>query len=617
MSGIVGLISPDGAPVDAALLQSMTAYMDFRGPDARRTWSDSPVGLGHTLLITTFEHARERQPATLDGQVWITADARIDGRDVLKAELEAAGRNNVREATDCDLILHAYHAWGEACVEHLIGDFAFAIWDGREKKLFCARDHFGVKPFFYAQPRGGFVFSNTLKVVRLHPGLTATLNDQFVVDFLLFGFNQDVSTTAFVDIQRLAPAHCLTWRDGRVTIRRYWSIPIEELVYYKRPEEYVERFLAVFKLAVGDRLRTDNVGIYMSGGMDSASIAAVTKSQMEAGGRPYALQAYTGVCDTLPTDQERVWSKKVGDYLGIPITYLATDSFRPFDKWDQHVGQFPEPIDAPYFTISDTQLRQVGAAHRVALSGQGGDPVFYPSQSYVRRLLGRGQIATLAATLLACLRESGQLPPLYLRSWLRSRMRQPRAEHPAMAWVTPRLRELALSRAGLAYSSGPFISSHPTHTEATGLLQQPVWPYDFEVADSGINRQPVELRMPFFDVRLICSVLQIPPVPWCVNKRLLRTAMAGLLPDEVRNRPKTPWGGDSALDEPLAAAVRAAGQKGSQTRAASYLRYDLIRAEALAAHAELGDKLYSLVTAIALRNWMDAQDDLERRPGST
>jgi len=169
------------------------------------------VGFGHTLLSTTDDAALDRQPYSLDDSLWITADARIDGRQDLVAALRDAGEVVAGEATDAELVLHAYRAWGERCVDRLLGDFAFGIWDQRQRRLFCARDHFGVKPFFYAEPRGAFIFSNTLECVRRHPGVTSALDDLSIADFLLFEYNQRLDATAFAEIRRLPPGHALTW----------------------------------------------------------------------------------------------------------------------------------------------------------------------------------------------------------------------------------------------------------------------------------------------------------------------------------------------------------------------------------------------------------------------
>src|SRR5215831_15661552 len=275
MSGITGMYHLDGRPVDLALLTRMTESLAYRGPDARETWTDGPVGFGHTMLRTTDESLTERQPCSLDGQTWITADARVDARQDLVAELEASGRHYMKEANDPQLILHAYHAWGERCVEHLLGDFAFAIWDSTQQQLFCARDHFGVKPFYYAYVDGCIVFSNTLNCMRGHPAVSDRLNELAIADFLLFGLNQEPGTTTFADIQRLPPAHCLTWSQKSHSLRRYWQVPIEEPIRFKRQRDYVEYFLALLRLAVADRLRTNRIGVFMSGGLDSTGLAAV------------------------------------------------------------------------------------------------------------------------------------------------------------------------------------------------------------------------------------------------------------------------------------------------------------------------------------------------------
>ena len=223
----MGIFGRDGAPVDRPLLESLTHFLGYRGPDACEIWVDGPVGFGHTLLRTTYESLAENQPAVLDRTFSITADARIDCRAELVAELTQAGRKIRQAAPDPELILHAYAAWQEACVQHLRGDFAFAIWDARRKKLFCARDHFGVKPFYYAALGSAFLFGNTLDCMRLHPDVSEELNDSAIADFLLFGLNCDETTTTFRDIRRLPPAHFLSVSVEGLRTGRYWSPPTD------------------------------------------------------------------------------------------------------------------------------------------------------------------------------------------------------------------------------------------------------------------------------------------------------------------------------------------------------------------------------------------------------
>jgi asparagine synthase (glutamine-hydrolysing) len=257
MSGIVGILHFDEAPVDRHLLGQMTAFMALCGPDAQEIWIDGKVGFGHTLLKTTDESEHERQPFTLDGRVWIVADARVDARRELVPLLKAHGHENLSlNATDVELILHAYLTWDENCVEHLLGDFAFAIWDGPQQRLFCARDQLGVKPFFYTHIGRTLIFSSSLDCIRHHPSVSGRLNDLAIADFLLFDSNQDLATTSFADIQRLPPGHSAKWSARKQELRRYWTLPIDEPLYCRQADNYVNRFRELLEQAVDDRLRT-------------------------------------------------------------------------------------------------------------------------------------------------------------------------------------------------------------------------------------------------------------------------------------------------------------------------------------------------------------------------
>src|SRR6267154_195403 len=255
---------------------------------------------GMNLVIFFFSSRRRHTRWTGDWSsdvcLPIFADARIDAREELIAKLKAkcASAGELSLATpDARLILLAYDAWGDACVEHLIGDFSFAIWDAHERRLFCARDQFGVKPFFYAHLGSLVIFSNTLNCIRQHPAVSNRLNDLAIADFLLFDLNQDPATTSFVDVQRLPPAHTLTCERERVSVRRYWELSVTTPIHFSRDEEYVERFRELLDLAVADRLRTESAGVLMSGGLDSPTVAASAQQVFARNGRSCGLRAYT------------------------------------------------------------------------------------------------------------------------------------------------------------------------------------------------------------------------------------------------------------------------------------------------------------------------------------
>ena len=176
MSGFAGVFHLDGAPVDPAWLQTMAQCLAFRGPDGSQMWRSGNAGLCHTHLRTSAETDGRTQIATLDNSSWIAGDVRIDDRDLLIAKL-SHGSDDLQTACSKELILHAYARWGEACVDHFLGDFSFVIWDARRRRVFAARDHLGVKPFFYAQAGECLVVSNTLDCIRHIPIVSGALNE--------------------------------------------------------------------------------------------------------------------------------------------------------------------------------------------------------------------------------------------------------------------------------------------------------------------------------------------------------------------------------------------------------------------------------------------------------
>ncbi|HYO45512.1 MAG TPA: asparagine synthetase B, partial [Gemmatimonadota bacterium] len=166
MSGVFGLWRLDGRPVAQAACDEMSRLLAHRGPDGFGVWSDGPLGLGHRMLRTTREAEREIQPlATADGDLVLTADTRIDNREALIVALGLRGLPR-EDITDADLILASYRSWGERCAEHWIGDFALVIWDSRTRRLFCARDPFGVKPLYYHYTPGRiFAFASEVEAL--------------------------------------------------------------------------------------------------------------------------------------------------------------------------------------------------------------------------------------------------------------------------------------------------------------------------------------------------------------------------------------------------------------------------------------------------------------------
>lgn len=558
------MVNGKGTPIDRDLLGRMTGALAFLGPDAQHVWPGDTAGLGHALLRTTFESAQEQQPCSLDGQVWITADARVDGRAELIEKLRARGRNPSERSPDVELILHAYHVWGEDCVEHLIGDFAFALWDEPRRRLFCARDQFGVTPFYYARTKQGLVFSNALNCLHLHPDVSDRLNERVIGDYLLFSHNQDTSATFFSDIHCLPAAHSLTMTEGAAPrFRRYWTPPEADYRDEREdahPEEWVERFLAIFRQAVTDRLRTDRIAVSMTGGMDSSSAAAVACQSRMQGTGPVDVCAYTAGFDWLLPDVERYYAGLAAQHIGIPIRYLSAENYMLMPDRDKAWRLAPEPRfllrRVPALEIGE---RVAAAEGRVVLSGLGGDPAFAMPRLRRAAVAGVGLFWSQA-----------RHPRRYLRA-LASRWRHGRNPtrggsegSPLPAWIHPSLAERLDLRARREAQRAE-LKKMDGRSE---MALAPFWATALSSGDPEFTGVPVKGRHPFFDVRLVHFLQTVPPVPWFTDKTLLRSAMRGILPESIRCRPKAPlaadffrasierglepWMGDLAATEELA-----------------------------------------------------------------
>ncbi len=535
MSGFIGILNGDGQPIDPTILQQMTDLMAPQGPDAQDTWSDGHIGFGHSLLQTTWEP--EQQPHSLDGKVWITGDIRLDRRDELIVQLRASGCRLENNIPDVVLVLHAYHVWKEACLERLSGDFAFAIWDSLQQRLFCARDHFGIVPFYYTELENGLIFSNHLNCLHLHPQVSDRLNEQAIGDFLLFGMNREPATTTFANIQKLPPAHTLIFSAGKVRIQRYWQLPERvEYLRYKRPEEYVEQFQALFERAVADRLQTDRAGTHLSGGLDSTSIAATAYRLMKAAGSSVDFRAYTIIYKQLLEDDEGDYATQVAEKSGFPIEYLVAEDYikqAPLEP-EYH---YPEPLLIPNQIAEVEIMRRIAGYSGVLLAGFGGDPAFYPSSSYWPDLLKTGQLQYFMRDILGYI-QARRLPRIglytQLRHWLK--VGQPKINFPD--WFNPDFVERMQLEARLqeALTAKPQAARY-------GMTFEPLWSNIFAWSDPGFTGFPVKTRFPFFDLRLVSYLQSVPTVPWFESKFLLREAMQGMLPNSVRLRPKTPLRG--------------------------------------------------------------------------
>ena len=271
MSGICGIVRFDGDPRGLGEITRMTHAMAFRGPDGIGHWQDPSVALGHCLLSTTEEAQHESQPLqNNDASVVLAIDGTLWNAPELRADLARAGVR-LRSVADSELVLRAYETWGCDCLKRIDGDFALALYDRRRKKVFCARDRIGMRPFYWHySPKIGFCFASEPEALLALSGMPRRLNEARIADAIvdvLEGY--DDTSSFYLDITRLPPAHQLAAAPGGVKVERYWSYRPPETLRLKSDFEYDEIFAWTLKESARRRLRGGNrTGAMLSGGLD-------------------------------------------------------------------------------------------------------------------------------------------------------------------------------------------------------------------------------------------------------------------------------------------------------------------------------------------------------------
>jgi asparagine synthase (glutamine-hydrolysing) len=305
MSGIAGVWMMDGDPVARHRLAMMLVVIAHRGPDGRRIWAEGGVAVGHAMLRSTPESVSEVLPLhDRDRSVVLTSDARIDNRRELIGKL-GLGAGERPDLADSELILAAYRRWGADCPGQLLGDFAFALWDGERRQIFCARDHFGARPFHYHHSAGqSFAFSSELKGLAALPGVADELDEAWIARYLSVG-GEELTATIYAKTLRLPPAHTLMVTRDRAVLSRYWSMDPEIEVRRGSSRDYEEEFREIFFEAVRCRTRSVSpVASTLSGGLDSSSIACVAAEILRQERRD-PLHAISLVFDQTPASDER------------------------------------------------------------------------------------------------------------------------------------------------------------------------------------------------------------------------------------------------------------------------------------------------------------------------
>jgi asparagine synthase (glutamine-hydrolysing) len=369
MCGIAGVLnlSLTKIPNLNHRLEVMNELLRHRGPDGQGAWQHAheSVGLAHRRL-SIIDLSTGDQPMRDDAGNWITYNGEVYNYIELREELGAA---NFKTTSDTEVVLAAYRRWGKDCVTHLRGMFAFALWDEAQQELFCARDRFGIKPFYYTTTGDSYYFASEVKALLPFVDNIETDVEGFK-DYLAFQFCL-AGKTLFKGIKELLPGHTLSVRNGAIEIRRYWEV-YYELDFDHTSKYFDERLRELLPESVNLHLRADvPVGTYLSGGLDSSAVASIASRQSNGD-----FKAFTGKFSFSEDYDESRYARALAEWRGFSlheIDITAADFIENIRKVIYHLDY---PVAGPG-SFPQYMVSQLAAQHRkVVLGGQGGDEIF-------------------------------------------------------------------------------------------------------------------------------------------------------------------------------------------------------------------------------------------------
>lgn len=396
MSGITGIFYRDGRLINTELIKNMNDLLSHRGPDGSAIWKDGSTALGHQMLYTTPESLHESLPFEENGLI-ITADARIDNRKELSKTLNIEDNQNI---SDSYFILKSYEKWGEQCPKHLLGDFVFVIWDNIRKEIFCARDHFGVKPFYYYLSNETFLFASEINTLKYHDEVGTDFNNLRIATYLV-PLAENREFTFYESINRLPAASTLLIKSSTIKKTTYWELDINKEILMDSDEEYAQRFLQIFSEAIKCRMRsTYPTGSLLSGGLDSSSIVCTMHNILKEKNSNYDLKTFSVIFDDLTICDEQDYIDEVLLLDNLEPYFVKGDKYSPLNEIDTVLESIGEPFNVPNLYLHRELYREAKSRNvRVLLDGFDGDTTVFFEERYALDLAREMQLKKLFSEL--------------------------------------------------------------------------------------------------------------------------------------------------------------------------------------------------------------------------
>ena len=610
MSGFAGIIrlesGVESTEVDSRAIEQMAHAIAFRGPDALQQTLQQGASFAFSLLTTGPALQESSQPCTLDGETWFLGDARCDGREELKRQLEQLGLKIADDATSEQFILHAFSKFGQTGLSELHGDFSFVLWNQRQRKITAYRDLTGQRPFFYSNRNDILIFSNTVQAVLSAGLVSRELDEEFIADFLLGHPYHNPSRTVYRDIRRLPPGHLLEFSKSGLSVRRIANTPVEDVLVLKHDEEYVEEFRQLFRQAVRDQLPPIDTTILLSGGLDSTTLAACAVALRKQTTLDSDLNLRALSVDSRPVidDPESDLACRLAESLGIPCQVVHSGDVLPFAGWENLPVPFPEPVLDPYSDAYHSYYRLIAEKSRVVLTGGGGDEVLrLQAWPYLKFLYKRRGSLAVISTVSRYVMSERKLPSLGagIRSGFLRFFGKKSETPPFPPWFRPEFQSrLELPNRYLAMNS-LVPSPHPFSPRAYASLNDLSVASALEFFDASWTGCAIEPRNPFQDRRLSRFLLRLPLIPWAMEKYLLRRSQIGILPDEIRLRPKTPMTQDLVPLHASTGRWHPARVDGPEERLKAFVDWELLISYL---QESFNESLYLHLRPISLSRWL-------------
>jgi len=487
------------------------------------------------LSIIDLSPAGHQPMSNGEGTSWIIHNGEVYNYLEIRKELEALGYH-FKSRTDTEVILRAYEAWGVDCLKHFNGMWAFAIVDLKKKKVFCSRDRAGVKPFYYLYDGKRFCFASEIKALLQIDDFYTEPNEQVVADYLFLGLLDHTHETFFKNIHQLKPGEYLIAEPNGLTIKSYWDIEVKE-VHYPRKEDYAERFYELLEDSIRLRLRTDvPVGTCLSGGLDSSSIVCLAnKLLFEMNHIDPRLvgekQKTFSSCFEDPIYDERRFIESVIQHTKAENNYIFPSVEGFFEEMPRLLWHQDEPFGS---TSIYAQWKVMELAKErgvtVLLDGQGGDELlagYSPSfRVLFKQTTKQFALVSLIKEIKGFLKHQGRIIDQF--------MPRIRSSLVPSDWIEESFKKKYYRRVTMPKRFKNELNNYLYH-----IFRSVALPGLLHYEDRNSMAFSIETRLPFLDYRLVEFVFGLPmgfKIREGVTKIILRKAMEGILPEEVRNR---------------------------------------------------------------------------------